>query len=83
MCFTILLLRRIYNRIIHFSYFASDIIDGLEELHNLGYHCPDLKGDDIAVIKQSGSISAKIWKYSACDSGKNYFPNSSKFNCSF
>ena len=55
-----------------FTFFASDIIDGLEELHSLGYYCPDLKCNCVAVIRQSGSISAKIWKFDRCDPGKNY-----------
>lgn len=60
-----------YCQIIYI-YFFSDIIDGLEELHDLGYCCPELQGDDVAVIRQSGLINAKIWKFKKCDPGKSY-----------
>jgi hypothetical protein len=57
----------------HLFYFSSGTIGGLEELHNLGYYCPRLTGDDIAVIKQSGLIRAKIWNFCKCDPGKKTY----------
>ncbi|KAL6870658.1 hypothetical protein ACP4OV_014506 [Aristida adscensionis] len=46
----------------------SDIVDGIEELHGLGYCCPALKAQHILVIKQCGSVSAKLWEFRACSS---------------
>lgn len=61
------------NVLYYITAMKGDIIDGLEELHNLEHYCLNLKGEDIAIIKQSISISAKTWKFNKCDTGKNYF----------
>ncbi|KAK3137672.1 hypothetical protein QOZ80_5BG0455610 [Eleusine coracana subsp. coracana] len=42
----------------------------MEELHNLGFYCPSLKRDDIAVMKKGDSISAKIFVFQLCDADK-------------
>ncbi|XP_062224709.1 uncharacterized protein LOC133923414 [Phragmites australis] len=49
----------------------SNVTYGIEELHSLGYYCPDLAGDNIAVIRQSDSISAKLWEFRSCSSDQD------------
>lgn len=55
-------------------HFASNIVDAIEALHLSGYYCPYLHGDNIAVIRQYGSVNAKLWEFRPCSSGKYFFP---------
>lgn len=54
-----------------FCYFSfSQIVKGLQALHDNGFFCPNLKGADIAIKMNNNSIDAKIWNFTVCTSGK-------------
>ncbi|XP_066161283.1 uncharacterized protein [Oryza sativa Japonica Group] len=51
-----------------FTEAVSQIVKGLQALHDNGFFCPNLKGADIAIKMNNNSIDAKIWNFTVCTS---------------
>ncbi|KAL5204038.1 hypothetical protein ABZP36_008909, partial [Zizania latifolia] len=47
---------------------VSQIVKGLQALHDNNFCCPNLEGKDIALEIVNGHATAKIWNFSVCNS---------------
>uniref|UniRef100_A0A0E0J2G0 Protein kinase domain-containing protein n=1 Tax=Oryza nivara TaxID=4536 RepID=A0A0E0J2G0_ORYNI len=53
---------------VEFIDIVGQIVRAMIALHNAGFCCSNLKGENIAVMKQHNSMCAKIWNFEKCKS---------------
>lgn len=54
-----------------FSQIVSQLVQGMNALHQNGFDCPEMRGKHVAIIEETDCITVKIWNFRVHHSGKH------------